>query len=290
MLTGYWPPTNELLRQFSDDPNHNPGVWVGEDWEGRGYDIYAFFPEFPGGVTLNPKGNGDFEVDYQDTSWDWEDITALMEPIAIITFSRANHDNGWELESRNRKLPLNSWSSDYLTPFKPTPELPIAGEPDNFIRYSSLPMQEIVEAVAASDADVQPFIDTSNNFGGSFLSEYIGYHGNWYHDQHADPNDPIRMIAAGHIHVGRNTVLADAVLASEVTLRVLIRHLNRTLCPDDLDGSGVTDQSDLGVVLGDFGCTGLPGDCAGDLDNDGQTGQSDLGLLLSHYGQACPRK
>ena len=67
LITGYWPPTNEMLRQWSQDPEQNPGGWVGENWEGRGYNIYAFFPEFPGGTGQNPKGDGDFEVDYQDT-------------------------------------------------------------------------------------------------------------------------------------------------------------------------------------------------------------------------------
>jgi len=61
MITGYWPPTNEMLRQFSNNPAQNPNGWVGGDWEGRGYNIYAFFPEFPQGLG---KGEGDFEVDY----------------------------------------------------------------------------------------------------------------------------------------------------------------------------------------------------------------------------------
>ena len=70
LLTGYWPPTNEMLRKFSTNPDQNPGGWQGQNWEGRGYDVYAFFPEFPGGTGSNPKGNGDFEIDYQDVgSW-----------------------------------------------------------------------------------------------------------------------------------------------------------------------------------------------------------------------------
>jgi len=53
-------------------------------------------------------------------------------------------------------------------------------------------------------------------------------------------------------------------------------------CPGDLDGDGQTGQSDLGILLSDWGCTG--GNCIGDLDGDGQTGQSDLGILLSDWG------
>ena len=43
VLTGYWPPTNSMLREFSTSTTQNPGPWIGSDWEGRGYDIYSFF-------------------------------------------------------------------------------------------------------------------------------------------------------------------------------------------------------------------------------------------------------
>ena len=52
-------------------------------------------------------------------------------------------------------------------------------------------------------------------------------------------------------------------------------------CPGDVDGDGDTDQSDLGTLLGDWGCTG--GDCPGDLDDDGDTDQGDLGILLADW-------
>lgn len=51
----------------------------------------------------------------------------------------------------------------------------------------------------------------------------------------------------------------------------------------DLDGDGDVDQSDLGIMLSDYGCTG--GDCPGDADGDGDTDQSDLGILLANYGK-----
>ena len=84
MVTGYWPPSNEALRRFSTSAVQNPDGWVGEDWEGRGYDIHAFFPEF-----ANPdcnscgQGMGDFEVDYQDTSADFWPIANGLQPVAI---------------------------------------------------------------------------------------------------------------------------------------------------------------------------------------------------------------
>ncbi len=56
--------------------------------------------------------------------------------------------------------------------------------------------------------------------------------------------------------------------------------------PGDLDGDGCVDQSDLGILLADWGCTG--GDCPGDCDGDGDTDQADLGILLAHWGEGCP--
>jgi len=54
----------------------------------------------------------------------------------------------------------------------------------------------------------------------------------------------------------------------------------------DLNGDGCVDQADLGILLGDWGCTG--GDCPGDADGDGDTDHSDLGVLLAHWGEGCP--
>jgi hypothetical protein len=56
-------------------------------------------------------------------------------------------------------------------------------------------------------------------------------------------------------------------------------------CPGDLNGDLLVDQADLGILLGDWGCTG--GDCPGDIDGDGDTDQADLGALLANYGVDC---
>lgn len=44
LLTGYWPPTNEMLRDWSTNPAQNPNGWAGGNWEGLGYDVYSYFP------------------------------------------------------------------------------------------------------------------------------------------------------------------------------------------------------------------------------------------------------
>jgi hypothetical protein len=55
--------------------------------------------------------------------------------------------------------------------------------------------------------------------------------------------------------------------------------------PGDYDGDGDVDQSDLGVLLSDYGCVSPPEpDCPGDIDGDGDTDQSDLGVLLANFG------
>lgn len=51
--------------------------------------------------------------------------------------------------------------------------------------------------------------------------------------------------------------------------------------PADLDGDGVVGASDLGLVLANWGGSGL-----GDVDGDGVVGASDLGLVLAAFGLA----
>lgn len=219
MLVGYWPPTNEMLRQFSTNPAQNPGGWKGQNWEGRGYNVVSYFPEFPGGVGVNPKGNGDFEVDYQDTSADFWRITAEVKPVAIITFSRGRNGSNWEIEAgaRNRAV----WIDDYQAPFQPTPGKPDADYPTNAIRLSTLPMSTIEAQVDAANLGISAFIDNTYLVG-SFLSEYLAYHGMWYQSMHSNPLDPDYVAMAGHVHVGINTNTAAATIAAEITLRASI--------------------------------------------------------------------
>ncbi len=238
MITGYWPPTNEMLRQFSPDIEQNPDGWVGENWEGRGYNIYSFFPEFPGGLG---KGEGDFEVDYQDTSADFWRIVDEVQPIAIVTTGRADYDYDWELEGGHIMYALRHWAEDYEEPLQPTDDLPIADEPPATERYSTLPLQAIVDAVEAEVPNVYAYhttIDTSN-----FLCNFVGYHATWYRDLHGDPVDPLWMIAAGHIHVGYRMTLEDAIEATEVTLRTLTDYLDEQPPPLPLpeNSLGITD-------------------------------------------------
>jgi hypothetical protein len=228
MLTGYWPPTNEMVRPFSTNPDQNPGGWIGQNWEGRGYDIYSFFPE----VKLGEKGEGDFEVDYQDTSYDWWRITAEVRPVAIITFSwtsgtSGNNRKDWELEKFNYNRTW--WTDDYEPPLQPDQIPPDPTWPAGWSRRSSLPLESIRDAVNAANVGPKAYIDGDG--GGTFLSEYIGYHGLWYQSIHKLSTDPSWCVAAGHIHVGQNVTIQEGFAATEVTLRALLSYVD-TIVPE----------------------------------------------------------
>jgi len=221
MVTGYWPPTNDMLRQFSPNPAQNPGGWVGENWEGRGYNVYAFFPEFPSGLG---KGEGDFEVDYQDTSGDFWSISESLKPVAVVTTGRTYHNFDWRLEGGAQNWGASGWSADYLEPYRPTPELPISTEPVPNQRMSTLPIQNIIDAVLLSGSNADPFTTVIDD--NHFLCGFNGYHANWYRALHSAPGDPDPCLAAGHIHVGYAMTLADAEIAAEATIRALIGYLD----------------------------------------------------------------
>ena len=61
-------------------------------------------------------------------------------------------------------------------------------------------------------------------------------------------------------------------------------------CPQDLDGDGDVDLSDLAALLGVYGAVeGDPNyNPAADFNDDGWIGLSDLAALLSVYGSYCP--
>ncbi len=240
LLTGYWPPTNEMVRRFSPSPTQNPQGWIGSDWEGRGYDIYAYFPEFvPPNCNNCGKGNGDLEVDYQDTSQDFWPIAEALKPIAIITFSRAFPNHDWEVEMNQYNR--TSWWPDYQAPTTPTPSPPDATVPAQRKRLSALPVQDIVNAVNNAGIGVNAFICFSGD-GGGFLSEFMAYHGVWYQSIYGSPAFPDWCIAAGHVHVGSAMTWATAQQAAEITVRTVIQYVDsvivNTVCQTDLGFGG----------------------------------------------------
>jgi len=267
MLTGYWPPSNEMLRRFSDDAIQNPQGWIGSDWEGRGYDVFSYFPEFnPPICIFCGQGTGDLEVDYQDTSNDFFPLANGITPVALITFSRGFPDESWEVEMN--QFNRASWIPDYAAPTQPTPSPPDASVPAETLRPSTLPVQSIVDEVLMDFPNADVFICFTGD-GGGFLSEFAGYHGVWYQDLHSAPNDPALAVAAGHVHVGQNLPIPRARAYTRSTLRALIAHLDMVLggdfCQPDLgfSGPGTAALSLCGDMLAsggtaDLALTGAP--------------------------------
>ena len=271
LLTGYWPPTNEMLRRFSPDPSKNPNGWIGADWEGRGYDVYAFFPEFdpPDCLDCGP-GTGDLEVDYQDTSADFWPLAEGLAPVALMTFSRGAEDKSWEVEMN--QFNRDFWVADYDAPTQPTPAPPDASVPADTNRPSTLPVQAIVDAVNALNNPSEAFICFSGD-GGAFLSEFIAYHGVWYQALHDLPADPAQAVAAGHVHVGSDLSIVRARQAAYETVRVLIEHVDGLINPD-------VCQQDLGL--------GGPGDASLSLCGKALASGQSADLLLTGAPPSVP--
>ena len=225
MLTGYWPPTNEMVRRFSTNPSKNPEGWIGKNWEDRGFNIHSFFPEFED-YPKDKVGNGDFEVLYQDTSRDFWRITSEIRPVAIITCSQTP-SKLWEIEAVQYNWKW-VWNRD-ISGQSPNPDPPDDSLPPDAPRYSTLPMEEIKKAVNDANLSIKAAINSSGV--GKYLSEYIAYHGTWYRDLHFRPNSNRQCVAAGHIHVSREMPLDEAITATEITLRVVIDHISQLLPP-----------------------------------------------------------
>jgi hypothetical protein len=257
LLTGYWPPSNEAIRAFCTDPVQNPGGWIGADWEGRGYDVHAFFPEFsPPNCTSCGTGSGNLEVDYQDTTADFWPIANALQPIAIITFSRGSPGVSWELEMNQYNR--SQWVNDFVAPLQPNPVPPDNSVPAGFLRRSTLPVQAIVNAILTAGVPVNPGICTTAD-GGGFLSEFIAYLGVWYQAVHRWPGDPAWCAAAGHVHIGTTVSWPLARQAAEITLRQVMAHVDGiravTVCQQNLgfQGPGASRLEVCGGSLAVFG-------------------------------------
>jgi hypothetical protein len=214
MLTGFWNPTGKMLINFSTDPQLNPNGWEGENWEGFGYDIFSYFPD--------PSENyeGMFEIDYQDTWEDFWAVTNQIHPIVIISFGAG--DGPWEIEYNARNL--NSWINDYKLPYQPTLCPPDDTEEEGYIRHSSLPVNQIADAVN-NQTNIKAWIDWDGN-PGKFLCEYIAYLGMWYQKIHCSIDDLYPCHAAGFIHVKSNVAVDEAMKATKITICETIKSLS----------------------------------------------------------------
>ena len=246
VITGYWPPTNEMLRAWSTNPAQNPGGWQGQNWRRSGYDVYAYFPEFPpDGDPTNDAigepgsvGSGDLQVDYQATSRDFWRIMDQHQPRLLITTSRGG-DIGWELEAvegghgeRGEQQPAaNDWIADrFGADHYPDADTVDPRSTDAIERYryeklpSQLPLQALLKTLTplATELDISIAIDEATS--GNYLSGFMGLHGLYY--QHHHPTTK----TAGHIHVGRNVDPDTARQMIEATLAEVLAHYPPAEC------------------------------------------------------------
>jgi hypothetical protein len=269
MVTGYWPPTNEMVRHFSQDSELNPAGWQGENWEGLGYDVVSFFPEFdPANCNNCGQGFGNLEVDYQDFSEDFWPIIEEVQPVGIITFSRGFNDMSWELE--NRVVNRTNWYDDYTPPLLPTPNPPDDSVDNYHVRYTSLPTADIINAINEAHIGLDPYLDNTN--AGMFLSEFAGYHGVWYKETFEEDIE-IPCLAGGHIHVGAQVDWDTAKEAAEVSIRTLINYVDQFMVmPGDCNSDGEVNILDVvalaGAVLSNIELTPSQSEAA-DMDGNG---------------------
>ncbi len=212
LLTGFWTPTGRMLIPFSNDLFLNPSGWKGENWGNYGFDIYSYFPN-PGVY------NGTFEVDYQDTWEDFWDITSELNPIAIISFGAGN--GPWEIEYNARNL--DSWINDEKFPYQPNPCPPDDTVEVDYVRHSTLPVEQIKDSVN-DGTNINAWIDWDGN-PGKYLCEYIAYLGMWYKDMHSSLDDPYQCKSAGFIHVRSNIHVDEAMIATNITIIKTIEYL-----------------------------------------------------------------
>jgi len=281
MVTGYWPPTNEMLRHFSQNINLNPNGWQGENWRNLGFDVVSFFPEFnPPNCNNCGQGYGDFEVDYQDTSEDFWMIVNEVKPTGIITFSRGYNNNSWELESNVYNH--STWYPDYTFPTAPTPTPPDASVSPNHNRGSGLPLNTIEEILDNSNINVNCYIDV-NGDAGQFLSEFMGYHGMWYHQDNIDGDWP--CLSGGHIHVGGQLSTQVATNAAELTIETVINYLNSIMINiGDINSDSFINIQDVIILINLILDSTIPSDdifLLADINEDNILNVQDVILLIN---------
>jgi pyrrolidone-carboxylate peptidase len=159
-------------------------------------------------------------VDYQATRVDFQRITGAYSPIAIISFGRG--DGPWEIEYNA----INSveWTDDFVEPVQMSvlPQEQIV--PVGYKRRSTLPVQEIANAVNEAHIGVHAWVDWEGN-PGTFLCNYIAYLVSWYQDFNSDRSEKERCLAAGFIHVSADLPLNEAVKSTEITLETTSKHI-----------------------------------------------------------------
>jgi hypothetical protein len=236
--------------------------WKGKNWRNYGFDVKAYFPTF---LSNNPDndppnsrlGVGTFRVDYSAMAADFWQVANALNPAAIIVATRGNNA-GWkfEIETFNHRNiaadtdwrdvwgPINAGGYSPANPHRPiiggSPQDPspyqnaggpVAGNPPDSTRAAGTKRLSklnydnwriVADVNAAMGAG---FAFTGVN-AGSFVSELIGYHANWYGDEHDALSKAQRCPIRGSLHVSLQMAQPVAALAMEATVDSVCRKLN----------------------------------------------------------------
>jgi hypothetical protein len=220
LLIGFWPPSNEMLREFSPLRNHNLGRWQGQNWRNLGYDVYAYFPEFRA-PRSGQVGEGSFQVDFASAYNDFMRVTKFLKPIAILGFGMGK--GPWELEVNYPNFFYDWFLKDAIPStigVKTKYAIPETLK-QNIERKSSLPNLEIMSQVNAANIRGAHAYQNEADSPGDYLCGFLSYLIAWYHDEHSNASDAIKNEAGGFIHVNTDSV-ESAQKALEISLQITI--------------------------------------------------------------------
>ncbi len=101
-----------------------------------------------------------------------------------------------------------------------------------------------------------------------------------------NPGDNFGWIIIG-VELGGDTAKRYATKENSSAInrpRLEIEYTMAAECVGDINGDGVVDTADLGILIGQFGTAGPDGDLNGDMVVD----TADLGILIGAFGTPCP--
>ena len=205
------------------------------------------------------KGAGSITVDYNVTaSFFWKTVKAL-KPITIMSFSRGNGDNSWNLENYGTNLAHDNWRTvlDFMTNTGPKSQdwfkQPIIGgthqdpspykgkgkrkgdPPDRSIAAdteldSELPFDAIIAALnekMATEIGDGSLAPDRHNGAGDFVSNYMALLVAWYRLWWKQQNKGEECVFSGHTHVGVFVKREIAARAFKIQLDTVIDELKK---------------------------------------------------------------
>ena len=119
--------------------------------------------------------------------------------------------------------------------------------------------------------------------GGSFVSEFMGYHGVWYRDLYEFDDSPCYL--AGHVHVGGLIDWDTAREATEITISAVIESLDEySYVPGDANNDENIDILDILTaiyhILGNQILEG-PSFYAADMNSNGVINIQDIIIIIN---------